>query len=93
VRFSSKKILWAVGEHCVLPNDEPIHLSRIGMIVDQEIQKISTIYENVKIEKYCIMPDHLHLIIEITSGKDADPQTGSTQCSPTDCTGRRRGNS
>ena len=40
-------------------------LSSIGKIVDAEINKIDSIYPNVKINKYVIMPNHIHMIIEI----------------------------
>lgn len=38
------------------------------MIVDKEIQKLSSVYDAVHLDKYCIMPDHIHFIISI----DAD---------------------
>jgi hypothetical protein len=33
------------------------------MIVDNEIQKLNTVYDSVRVDKYCIMPDHIHFII------------------------------
>ncbi len=42
-------------------------LSVIGKIVDREIIKLSTVYENVCVDKYAVMPDHLHLLVSITS--------------------------
>jgi len=38
-------------------------LSYIGKIINAEIAKISDIYNNVIIEKYVIMPIHIHMII------------------------------
>ncbi|MEG1016565.1 MAG: transposase [Oscillospiraceae bacterium] len=38
-------------------------LSHIGRIVQDEIQKITNRYVGVKIDKYVIMPNHIHLII------------------------------
>ncbi|MEG1814251.1 MAG: transposase, partial [Clostridia bacterium] len=59
------------------PNELP-PLSDIGKIVDDEIQKLNTIYENVVVDKYCIMPDPIHAIIIVLS--DA---SGRTQFAPT----------
>ncbi len=55
-----------------------IPLSDIGIITDKEIQKLSTVYTAVHVEKYCIMPDHIHMILVIDT--DAD---GRTQFAPT----------
>ena len=38
-------------------------LSDIGVIIDNEIQRISGIYDNVMIDKYVVMPNHIHMII------------------------------
>ena len=49
-----------------------IVLSEAGKVVDEEIKNISKIYKCVEIKKYCIMPDHLHLIISLhnTDGEE-----------------------
>ena len=48
------------------------------MVVDAEIQKLDSIYTAVKVDKYCIMPNHIHFIISI----NAD-ETGRSQIAPT----------
>ena len=55
-----------------------VELSDIGMIVDNEIKKLNSIYDTVRVDKYCIMPDHIHFIISI----DTD-ENGRTQFAPT----------
>ena len=55
-----------------------VPLSEVGMIVDKEINKMNTVYDAVRVEKYCIMPDHLHFIISINTDED-----GRTQFAPT----------
>lgn len=71
-------LLWNnVGANCVRPNELP-SLSDIGKIVNNEIQKLNTIYENVVVDKYCIMPDNIHAIIMILSD-----ESGRTQFAPT----------
>ena len=59
-----KKLFWnSVGANCVRPNEPP--LSEIGKLVDYEINKISTIYNAVIIDKHVVMPNHIHMIIMI----------------------------
>ena len=55
-----------------------VELSDAGKIVDAEIQKINTVYDAVRVDKYCIMPDHIHFILSI----DTD-ENGRTQFAPT----------
>lgn len=53
-----------------------ISLSKIGEIAKQELLNLETHYPNVKIDKYVIMPNHIHLIIKIDndlSGGHGDP--------------------
>ncbi|HZK24179.1 MAG TPA: hypothetical protein VFC74_02190 [Oscillospiraceae bacterium] len=53
-------------------------LSRIGRVTEFEINKLSSIYDRVKIDKYVIMPNHLHLIIIINN-----VENGQTVFAPT----------
>ncbi|HOF02574.1 MAG TPA: transposase [Atribacterota bacterium] len=50
-------------------------LSEFGKLVDREINTISSIYENVEIDKYIIMPNHLHMIIVLHQMKPAHTKT------------------
>lgn len=46
--------------------DPPVcRQSGIGSIVEQEILSVPVRYPNVRIEKYVIMPNHIHLIVMI----------------------------
>lgn len=67
-------LLWenetpVVGANIVRPSTrtaiEPQKLSAIGTIVDAAINNIPAIYENIKIDKHTIMPNHIHLILII----------------------------
>lgn len=64
-----KKLFWKdntnVGADIIRPKEET--LSSAGEIVDNAINQISDHYENILVDKYCIMPDHIHLIIFIMS--------------------------
>lgn len=42
----------------------------MGMQVKNEIEKLNTVYENVRVDYYCIMPDHVHMIISILPPDD-----------------------
>ena len=64
-----KPILSAVGANFVRP-------TKIGTVVENEINRISSIYDSVSIDKYVIMPNHIHLLIRIENN-------GRTQFAPT----------
>ena len=42
-------------------------LSRIGKIAEEQIGAIQTHYENVYVEKYVVMPNHIHMILVMNS--------------------------
>ncbi len=51
----------------IAKDDTPkILLSEIGIIAECELLNIEKHYDNVKIDKYVIMPNHIHIIIQIT---------------------------
>ncbi|MBR5683855.1 MAG: hypothetical protein IKW96_11390 [Ruminococcus sp.] len=53
-----------VGEAALgLPN---IKLTDIGKIVNNNILKTNEIYKYVSVEKYVIMPDHIHMILFVS---------------------------
>ena len=62
----SNKNVKPVGANCVRPQ---IQLSNVGKIIDEEINKIPNIYENVLLDEYIIMPNHIHVIIGIIYGR------------------------
>jgi len=55
-----------VGANCVRP-----HLSGIGNIVEEEISVLSRTYAEIRVSKYVIMPNHIHMIIAIEGGRQA----------------------
>lgn len=75
---NKENLLWKnVGANCVRPLDQ-LPLSKIGIVVENEIHKLNTVYENIKVDKYQIMPNHIHLIIFIY-----EDSNGRTQFAPT----------
>ncbi len=53
--------------------NEKMHFTEIGQIAEQEIKKIESHYHNVKIDKYVIMPNHIHMIIVISDSERINP--------------------
>ena len=49
-----------------------IELLPMGIETERTIQYINNNYKQVKIEKYVIMPDHIHLIIRLEGKSDFD---------------------
>ncbi len=72
-----ENIFWSDrrGELCSPAN---VPLSDIGVIVNKEIHKLNTVYAAVRVDKYCIMPDHIHFILSINTD-----EFGRTQFAPT----------
>ena len=61
-----EKIFWNdVGADSIRPGNLP--LSSSGKIAEQAVLQIASHYENIVVDKYCIMPDHIHLILRIES--------------------------
>ncbi len=61
---SKKNILWNVGAR-IARLSEPLPLTDYGYIAEKSIQNIDRIYPFVHIDKYVIMPNHIHMIIKI----------------------------
>jgi len=43
--------------------DGSIILTEYGAAVEAQIQECNRIYTDIRIEQYCIMPDHIHMIV------------------------------
>ena len=55
------------------------HMSCYGLICDKYINNINFKYENVRVDKYVIMPNHIHLIISLHGTmKASSPTKGIT---------------
>ena len=59
-------LFWeSVGADSIRPN-----LSEYGKIVNTAINAIPSHYQNMKIDEYVIMPDHIHLILVISNNEN-----------------------
>lgn len=80
-RPQDKKIFWneqqcSVGAVSGRPQDK---LNHLGLIVKIGIEKISLHYQNITVDKYVIMPNHVHLIIRIDNNDiNGRPMTAPT---------------
>lgn len=67
-------ILWAsVGATCGRPP-----LSPAGQVVERELQALHCAYPAVRLDKYVIMPNHIHLILQICVSENGRPQVAPT---------------
>ena len=46
-------------------SDEKMQTNNIGKIAQKGIENIEKIYKSIKIDKYIVMPNHVHMIIVI----------------------------
>ena len=63
----NKEALFWKGVGASIARPENIALSHYGEIVEEAILKISTIYPAISVDNYVIMPNHLHLLLQIHS--------------------------
>ena len=65
-----------VGTSIARPNKIPLNKS--GRITDMAIKNIENIYKNITVDKYIIMPNHIHLLLQIHSDNDGRPMVVPT---------------
>ena len=53
-------------------------LSDYGKIVDEAINNIEKKYDRTRIDKYIIMPDHIHLLLTVLPDKSGRPMGAPT---------------
>ena len=61
-----EKLFWsAVGADIIRPQDVP--LSPMGKIAEQGILQMAAHYENITVDRHCVMPDHIHILLRMES--------------------------
>ena len=65
-----------VGANIVRPKE--IHLTKYGVIVKTAIKNIPTLYPAITVDNYVIMPDHIHLLLQIHPDIDGRPMVAPT---------------
>ena len=56
-----------------VPDSPKIKLLYHGEIADRYIKQLNGFYHNVSVDKYVIMPDHIHFILNIQGGQSRTP--------------------
>ena len=54
-----------------------------GRIADKHINQMNNFYKNLSVDKYVIMPNHIHLIISVVSNEETQQHGTSGTPSPT----------
>ena len=65
-----------VGATIGRPQD--VELSSCGEIVSDAIKRISSIYPTLLVERYVIMPNHIHLLLRVCSDEFGRPMVAPT---------------
>ncbi len=55
------------------PQIPQVELLRHGQIADKIVRQLNDFYDHISVDKYTVMPDHIHLLITIRGGH---PRTG-----------------
>ena len=72
-----KCVLWdTVGASIARPQTPP--LSNWGRIVDSAIRNIPSHYPGVSVDRYVVMPNHVHLLLHIHTDADGRPMAAPT---------------
>ncbi len=72
-----RNYFWSdVGATIGRPRD--VELSPYGKLVEEAINKISEIYPSIKVDRYVIMPDHIHLLLIICADESGRPMVAPT---------------
>lgn len=71
----NKSLLGAiVGSECCL--------NELGRAVEENIKKLHAIHNNIFIDKYVVMPNHIHMIVRLSGGRAPDPRHKIVSQSP-----------
>ena len=66
-----------VGASIARPQRAPT-LSKTGKVVEQYIWEIPARYPHISVEKYAVMPNHIHLLLLIQREQDGRPMVAPT---------------
>lgn len=68
----------AKNKHSFSASEHKNHLSKCGMIVDKAINDIPLHYPFVSVDKYVVMPNHIHMLLTIHSEESGRPMVAPT---------------
>ena len=58
---------------CPLDTCPQIRLLKHGEIAEKYINQLNEFYDHISVDKYAIMPDHIHILMTIRSGQSRTP--------------------
>ena len=56
-----------------------LHLNRFGKIIQNDLNGLSSHYQNVNLEVFVIMPNHIHAFVLINDRRGGSPRTGESK--------------
>ena len=71
----------ALGAPCPHRNIPYIQLSEYGSALQKEIEDTHLYYDNIFVDKFVVMPNHVHLIIMIKHNQNAVDEDGAPRAS------------
>lgn len=72
-----RNILWD-NANAAVDCPEDVRLSPCGRLVDRAIRNITEHYPAVSVDHYAIMPNHVHLLLQINTDDDGRPMVAPT---------------
>ena len=76
---NKEKLFWSdVGAAIGRPESGEYRLSEYGLIVESAINNIEKIYSTISVDKYTVMPNHIHIILLINSDESGRPMAAPT---------------
>lgn len=73
-----KALLSNINVGASIARPKEIHLTKYGTIVEKSIENIPVHYPTITVDNYVIMPDHIHLLLQIHSDFDGRPLVAPT---------------
>lgn len=72
-----KNLFWRAGNTAyTTPRD--VLLSHYGVFAEESVRGISNRYPMITVDHYVIMPNHIHLLLQIHTGEDGRPMAAPT---------------
>lgn len=70
-------------KRCIFGN--PGNLNWIGKVAEENLLNISNIFSNIRVDKYVVMPNHVHMILDVqqSDGSDINVAIGQYKMSVT----------
>ena len=68
-----KRILSRISVGTGVPDCPQIQLLKHGEIAEKYLRQMNDFYECLSVDKYAVMPDHIHMLITVRNGQSRTP--------------------